>query len=233
MACCWTAPEAAGCNVQQSHVLSVDTRTTKPRYSVEGEWRTADFLVLAAGARNQIAAGNPRTPAGRTGNDSGLLHPADRRLHHREIPAALRRLHLVISAVRSSFRRNLRKHGRAYQRGAENASERFRREARHLDGRRTSFTVTSCRRPESARFPIARFGKELGAGRRCRRLGRPADGRRPLLRDALRRIAGPVARGRLPGKIPRRGSRRRSRPNWNSPRASCGVSTADRFWARP
>src|SRR6476646_1603714 len=44
----------AGCHVQQAHVLSVDTSTTKPRYSVDGEWRSADFLVLAAGARNQI-----------------------------------------------------------------------------------------------------------------------------------------------------------------------------------
>jgi flavin-dependent dehydrogenase len=36
-------------------VLSVDTSAPKPRYSVDGEWRSADFLVLAAGARNQIA----------------------------------------------------------------------------------------------------------------------------------------------------------------------------------
>ncbi len=35
-------------------MLSVDTSTTKPRYFVDGEWRTADFLVLAAGARNQL-----------------------------------------------------------------------------------------------------------------------------------------------------------------------------------
>jgi flavin-dependent dehydrogenase len=47
--------KAAGCDVQQAHVLGVDTSTTKPRFSVDGEWRTADFLVLAAGARNQIA----------------------------------------------------------------------------------------------------------------------------------------------------------------------------------
>jgi len=47
--------KAAGCRVQQAHVLGVDTSTTKPRYCVEGEWRSADFLVLAAGARNQIA----------------------------------------------------------------------------------------------------------------------------------------------------------------------------------
>jgi flavin-dependent dehydrogenase len=46
--------KAAGCEVQQAHVLGVDTSTTKPRYSVDGEWRSADFLVLAAGARNQI-----------------------------------------------------------------------------------------------------------------------------------------------------------------------------------
>ncbi|MGA2096032.1 MAG: NAD(P)/FAD-dependent oxidoreductase [Candidatus Acidiferrum sp.] len=48
--------KSAGCKVHQSHVLGVDTSTAKPRYSVDGEWRTADFLVLAAGARNQIAA---------------------------------------------------------------------------------------------------------------------------------------------------------------------------------
>jgi flavin-dependent dehydrogenase len=44
----------AGCNVQRSRVMSVDTTTVKPRYCVEGEWREADFLVLAAGARNQL-----------------------------------------------------------------------------------------------------------------------------------------------------------------------------------
>ena len=44
----------AGCSVLQSHVLGVDTDSAKPRYCVEGEWRTADFLVLAAGARNQL-----------------------------------------------------------------------------------------------------------------------------------------------------------------------------------
>jgi flavin-dependent dehydrogenase len=44
----------AGCRVRRSHVASVDTACDKPRYLVEGEWRTADFLVLAAGARNQL-----------------------------------------------------------------------------------------------------------------------------------------------------------------------------------
>jgi len=44
----------AGCNLQRSRVMSVDTTTAKPRYCVEGEWKEADFLVLAAGARNQL-----------------------------------------------------------------------------------------------------------------------------------------------------------------------------------
>src|SRR5438105_1567041 len=43
-----------GCEVNRSHVVAVDTSAEKPRYSIEGEWRTADFLVLAAGARNQL-----------------------------------------------------------------------------------------------------------------------------------------------------------------------------------
>src|SRR5260370_36624659 len=42
----------AGCKAQHSHVISVDTAAAKPRYCVDGEWRTADFLVLAARARN-------------------------------------------------------------------------------------------------------------------------------------------------------------------------------------
>jgi flavin-dependent dehydrogenase len=44
----------AGCKVQRAHIISVDTAGPKPRYCVEGEWKTADFLVLAAGARNQL-----------------------------------------------------------------------------------------------------------------------------------------------------------------------------------
>ena len=44
----------AGCRLQRSRVMSVDTESTKPRYCVEGEWREADFVVVAAGARNQL-----------------------------------------------------------------------------------------------------------------------------------------------------------------------------------
>ncbi len=46
--------KAAGCNVQRSHVIGVDTASSKPRYCLEGEWQSADFLVLAAGARSQL-----------------------------------------------------------------------------------------------------------------------------------------------------------------------------------
>ena len=44
----------AGCRLQRSHVIAVDTCEAQPRYCVDGEWRTVDFLVLAAGARNQL-----------------------------------------------------------------------------------------------------------------------------------------------------------------------------------
>jgi len=47
----------AGCQVHRSRIVAVDTSGEKPRYSIEGEWRTADFLVLAAGARNQLLPG--------------------------------------------------------------------------------------------------------------------------------------------------------------------------------
>jgi len=44
----------AGCTIHNSRVMSVDTSNNKPRYCVEGEWRDTDFVVLAAGARNQL-----------------------------------------------------------------------------------------------------------------------------------------------------------------------------------
>src|SRR6267378_4386674 len=44
----------AGCKVERSRVMGVETDTAKPRYCVDGEWQEADFLVLAAGARNQL-----------------------------------------------------------------------------------------------------------------------------------------------------------------------------------
>jgi flavin-dependent dehydrogenase len=46
--------QEAGCQLQRSRVMGVETNRTRPRYCVEGEWKEADFLVLAAGARNQL-----------------------------------------------------------------------------------------------------------------------------------------------------------------------------------
>ena len=44
----------AGCQVHHSHVVRVDTSGAKPGYLVDGEWRSADFVVVAAGARNHL-----------------------------------------------------------------------------------------------------------------------------------------------------------------------------------
>jgi flavin-dependent dehydrogenase len=45
---------AAGCSVVPSRVTSVNTEGARVRLSVAGENREADFVVLAAGARNQL-----------------------------------------------------------------------------------------------------------------------------------------------------------------------------------
>ena len=47
----------AGARVHRSRVQSVDTSTQRPRFSVDGEWRSSDFLVIAGGARNQFLPG--------------------------------------------------------------------------------------------------------------------------------------------------------------------------------
>jgi flavin-dependent dehydrogenase len=47
----------AGCHIHHSRVQNVDTDREKPRFCVDGEWKSADFVVLAAGARNQYLPG--------------------------------------------------------------------------------------------------------------------------------------------------------------------------------
>lgn len=47
----------AGCKIVRQRVQNVDTSSDKPRYSVNGEWNRADFVVLASGARNQMHPG--------------------------------------------------------------------------------------------------------------------------------------------------------------------------------
>jgi flavin-dependent dehydrogenase len=47
----------AGCELVRTHIVAVDTSAEKPRFCVDGEWRSSDFLVLAGGARNQLLPG--------------------------------------------------------------------------------------------------------------------------------------------------------------------------------
>ena len=47
----------AGCRIHHSRVHLVDTAADKPRYSIGGDWRETDFVVLAGGARNQFLPG--------------------------------------------------------------------------------------------------------------------------------------------------------------------------------
>src|SRR5271166_1472535 len=47
----------AGCQIHHSRVQSVDTDCEKPRFLADGNLKTADFVVLAAGARNQYLPG--------------------------------------------------------------------------------------------------------------------------------------------------------------------------------
>ena len=49
--------QAAGCQIHHSRVQGVETTGDRPMYSVDGHWRRADFLVVAAGARNQFLPG--------------------------------------------------------------------------------------------------------------------------------------------------------------------------------
>jgi flavin-dependent dehydrogenase len=47
----------AGCRIHSCRVHQVDTTLDQPRYSVGGESHQADFIILAAGARNQFLPG--------------------------------------------------------------------------------------------------------------------------------------------------------------------------------
>jgi flavin-dependent dehydrogenase len=47
----------AGARIHHSRVQSVDTSTPRPRFCVDGEWRSSNFLVIAGGARNQFLPG--------------------------------------------------------------------------------------------------------------------------------------------------------------------------------
>ena len=73
--------EAAGCKTVCSRVTSVNTDGEKVRLTSGGEEHWSDFVVLAAGARNQPAAGNDGARRIRPGDYARILR-AHRRRHH-------------------------------------------------------------------------------------------------------------------------------------------------------
>src|SRR4029077_21249905 len=92
-------------------------------------------------------------------------------------------------------------HGGAHQRGIAVAPAQFCRVRENRHGERE---VLQPRAPLAARAnPFRARGDrtELGVVRRCRGVGRPADRRRIVLRDALWRLAGTRDCGRMPGEI--------------------------------
>lgn len=55
---------SSGCSVRRARVTAIDTDSFRPRYCADGEWRSADFLVLAAGARNRFSpSASPLLPS--------------------------------------------------------------------------------------------------------------------------------------------------------------------------
>lgn len=67
----------AGCRVVRSRVTSVDTQESRPRLTSGGEEIAADFLVLAAGARNQLIPETTRLGAHDLEVTLGYYVPAD------------------------------------------------------------------------------------------------------------------------------------------------------------
>src|SRR6266567_1878749 len=153
------------------------------------------------GCAQSTAPRNAGAAARRTGDDPGLLRAADGRCHHHQIPAALRRLYLVVPALRSSLGWDLREHVLAYEHGAAKPPERVCGEARDPNGWRQVLQPRLAVTQGTDAFGTERSGQELGSCRRCGRVGRSTYRRRAILCDSLRRIAGALARRGLPGEV--------------------------------
>ena len=162
---------AAGCTTVCSRVTSVNTDGAQVRLMAGGEERRSDFVVLAAGARNQLLAGNDGSRRAGSGNDTRLLR-ADRGRHHQgEIPEGIRGLHVVVSARRSSFRRHLRENG------PESDATTARVTSTNSCRKKTSawtaraFTATCClrpkRKPSADGASWARTGRMAGDAAAC------------------------------------------------------------------
>jgi len=68
----------AGCQVHHQRVQNIDTAQEKPRFSVDGDWRETDFVVLASGARNQMLPGTRALSADELEMTQGYFVPQNR-----------------------------------------------------------------------------------------------------------------------------------------------------------
>ena len=80
-----------------------------------GEERASDFVVLAAGARNQLLPETTALALADLEMTLGYFVPDRRRHHQGEIPEAVRGISVVLSARRSSFGGNLREDGAEFE----------------------------------------------------------------------------------------------------------------------
>ena len=125
----------AGCQIHHSRVQNVDTAPDKPRYSVNGEWKQADFVVLAAGARNQYLPGIRALSKEELEITQGYFVPQTaEEIIIKFLPefegyiwSFPRADHLIPG--------NLREHGVAYQPGVENAFAPVCCEREFFDGK--------------------------------------------------------------------------------------------------
>ena len=157
------------CTAVQSRVTHVNTEGARARITVGGEEKSFDFVVLAAGARNQLL---PETTALGT-NDLeitlGYFVPAEADIIKIKFLKRIRGLHLVLPARGPSFRGHLREDGTELQPAAAAPPRKLHR------GRRDSHAGREPLQPRAAlasgaddsRPPYHRT--QLGDGGRCGR----------------------------------------------------------------
>jgi len=109
---------------------------------VEGDWQEADFLLLAAGARNQLLPETRALQRDELEMTQGYFVPQNSDPSH-QVPAQLKAISGRIPRLRSSVGRHLREHVVAYQHGTAQPSANLRGETRYTDGGRKVFIATS------------------------------------------------------------------------------------------
>ncbi len=197
--------EAAGCRVVRSRVNQFDTVGERANLSIGDSRVEADFVVIAAGARNSLLPGTRPLSRSDLEMTLGYFVPAQAEgicvkfLHHFEgyLWSFPRCDHLSVGICGSMARhtsQELRRHLHAFME-SENISREGARFYSHVLPSPQKQTLSSRRV----------VGRKLGAGGRCRRLGRSHHRRRALLRAALGRPAGGSAdRAIRPAEYPAR-----------------------------